>query len=228
MLKTRSSRAAVRSRKGERLDTRALLLEAAGHVFAQKGFDRATGKEICAKAGTNAAAINYHFGGIDALYAAVLHEANGRLFTVERLAAVVAGRPDAKSRFEAIIAMIVETITGSAASSWAFRVIGREVVAPSPVFEEFRDKEILPKARLFRGVVAELMGLPIEHPAVARGCITIIAPCILVLIADRRVFKRAFPEFGLAPSDAGTLTEHMMRYALAGLEAIARAAKHEC
>ena len=36
-----------------------------------------------APAGTNAAAINYHFGGIEGLYAAVLCEAHRRLISLD-------------------------------------------------------------------------------------------------------------------------------------------------
>src|SRR5271167_1578293 len=64
-------------------DTRARLLEAAGHVFAEKGFERTTAKEIAERADTNAAAVNYHFGGIDALYTEVFEEARQRLFSFE-------------------------------------------------------------------------------------------------------------------------------------------------
>src|SRR5579862_3501720 len=52
--------------------TRERLLEAAGEVFAQKGFREATIREICSRAGANIAAINYHFGGKERLYAEVL------------------------------------------------------------------------------------------------------------------------------------------------------------
>lgn len=205
--------------------TRALLLEAAGQVFAEKGFDRATGKEICARAGANAAAVNYYFGGMEGLYAAVLRTAHRHIVTVDRLRAVVAGKPDARGQLEAIIGTIVHVITGPASSSWMFRVIGREVVAPSAVFSEMRDKEIFPKMSILRTVVAELMDLPETHPAVERGILSIIGPCIILLIGDRRFFKRAFPKFGFATSDAATVTHYMVEFALAGIAAVARAAR---
>src|SRR5271170_5428548 len=70
----------------DRVSTREHLLEAAGHVFAKKGFERSTAKEICERAGTNTAAVNYHFGGIEALYAAVLDEARSRILSVRAIA----------------------------------------------------------------------------------------------------------------------------------------------
>jgi AcrR family transcriptional regulator len=210
-------------RAGDRLDTRAHLLEAAGHVFAEKGFDRATGKEICERAGTNTAAVNYYFGGIEGLYAAVLLEAHGRLLNFEKMAAVVAGKPDAQAKLHALIGLIAESLSGRASSSWEVRVIGREVVAPSPAFTALRESEIPAKSRILKAIVGELTGLPPDHPAVARGCLSIIAPCLMLAIADRSILKRVFPQLGLGPADAPALTDHMVRYALAGLAAIADA-----
>ena len=52
---------------GER--AREQLLEAAGEVFAEKGYGRATSKEICERAGMNSASVNYYFAGVEPLYA---------------------------------------------------------------------------------------------------------------------------------------------------------------
>jgi AcrR family transcriptional regulator len=207
--------------------TRRRLLEAAGQVFAEKGFDRATGREICDRAGTNPAAVNYYFGGMKALYAAVLWEAHARLFTFEALAAAVSGKADARARLEALIGLIVRTLTGPSLSAWALRVLGREIVAPSPALDALREKEFLPKSRLLRAVVGELTGLPEDHPAVARGCVSVVAPCFMLLLFDRRTLKRAFPSLTLAPGDAPTLVRHLTQFALAGLAAVAREARGE-
>ena len=39
------------------------LIEAAGQVFAEFGFQGATMREICLRAGANMATLNYYFGG---------------------------------------------------------------------------------------------------------------------------------------------------------------------
>ena len=52
--------------------TKARILEAAGNVFARKGFEAGTVREICQLAEVNLAAINYHFGDKRRLHRAVL------------------------------------------------------------------------------------------------------------------------------------------------------------
>jgi hypothetical protein len=105
--------------------------------------------------------------------------------------------------------------------------MAREIVAPSPALDDVRKKEMLPKVRLLRGIVSELTGLPEDHPAVARGCVSVLAPCLMLLICDRGTLRRAFPGFGFAPEDAPSLLRHLVRFALAGLSAVAADARED-
>ena len=70
------------------LRTRDRLLEAAGVVFSEKGFEHSTAREICSLAQVNSAAVNYYFGGKERLYVEVLREAHRRLLNVGALRSV--------------------------------------------------------------------------------------------------------------------------------------------
>jgi AcrR family transcriptional regulator len=205
----------------DRQSTREHLLETAGQVFAEKGFDGATGKEICKRAGANAAAVVYHFGGMDALYAAVLMEARNRLVSTELLAATVSGERDPKEKLKALMRLLVTKVVGPNSQSWAARVIGREILSPSTVATDLIEKQMQARSRIMRTLVSELTRLPVDHPAVAHGAISIIGPCLLLLIANRRRLERAFPALKLRDS-VEELADHMTQFALGGLAAIAR------
>src|SRR5579864_2408691 len=56
--------------------TKDRLLQAAGEEFAEKGFEGATVRSICARAGANLAAVNYHFGDKKQLYLQAIMEAH--------------------------------------------------------------------------------------------------------------------------------------------------------
>jgi len=212
-----------RRRSAEKVSTREQLLETAGQVFSEKGYAGATGKEICERSGANAAAVVYHFGGMEELYRAVLHEARSRMAPSEALAAAVAKETDPKSKLTVFIGLLASRIAGPASSTWAARLLSRELLSPTPIFDEIRNKEMRARAAVLRGIVSELMQLPEDHPAVARSCINIMAPFgVLLLIGPQRI-ERAFPVLSFGPQSMEELTRHMVEYALGGLAAVADA-----
>lgn len=205
--------------------TRCRLLEAAGRVFADKGCDRATGREICSLAGTNTAAVNYYFGGMEALYAEVVAEAYRRLIGLDALSAAVASQAEPAAKLRAGIELIARTLTGQGLGSWELRVIGREIVSPSPVADSVREREIFPKTRILASIVSDLMGLPQDHPAVARGCMNVAGPIFMLLVMDRSSMRRLFPKLGFHRDQLEGLVDHLVRFALAGLASTAAAAQ---
>ena len=203
-----------------RQSTREHLLETAGQVFSEKGFAGATGKEICERSGANAAAVVYHFGGMDNLYSAVLQEARNRLAPSEALATAVAQQTDPKAKLAAFIGLFVRVLSGPVTSTWAVRLMSREMISPTAIFDEMRNKEMRARAAILQSIVCELTGLSDDHPAVTRSCINIMAPFgILLLISPQRM-EKTFPILSFGPESVDDLTRHMVQFALGGLAAI--------
>jgi TetR/AcrR family transcriptional regulator, regulator of cefoperazone and chloramphenicol sensitivity len=213
-----------RRARGPREDgalTRAQLLEAAGVVFAEKGFDGATAKEIAEKAGTNAAAVNYHFGGIDRLYQEVLVAAHNRMVSLQQIQAIVSDGLSPEEKLRRLMGIIVGVFTEPDSASWAIRVIGREVLAPSPHTLILRQQAFEPKKALVFALVAELLNLPADHPAVGRCFFNIAAPSAMLMLADRELISELLPTAGKHGAEA--LADHLVRFALGGIAAVAKA-----
>jgi AcrR family transcriptional regulator len=80
---TRSRRGRGRRPAGE--DTRTALLDAAREVFGEQGFERATVRQIAARAGVDAAMVNHWFGGKQGLFTATIQPPAELLEQVERI-----------------------------------------------------------------------------------------------------------------------------------------------
>jgi len=57
-------------------DARTRILNVAGPIFAEKGFQATTIREICGQANVNVAAVNYHFGDKERLYTEAVKRAH--------------------------------------------------------------------------------------------------------------------------------------------------------
>jgi len=99
----RPGRAAPSSaNRGE--ETRTALLAAARRVFALRGYDGASLRDITREAGANLGAVTYHFGSKRALYVAVLTGAFSPL--VERVGEAARGPGGPVQRLESVVDVI--------------------------------------------------------------------------------------------------------------------------
>ncbi len=210
---------AVRAPRTDGAATRAHLLDVAGQVFAQRGLAGATSKDICERAGTPLASVNYHFGSREALYEAVLIEAHRQIVGLDELVALTAGLDDAPAKLRAILGHLAGLSTRSD-TPWGFRVMLREVLSPSAAIPALVEKAVRPKAALVLGLVGELMALPPTHPAVQRGVMFAVLPCIAMMVAPKEMPARLLPA---ATQGGGAIVDDFVDYTMAGLEALAHA-----
>jgi TetR/AcrR family transcriptional regulator, regulator of cefoperazone and chloramphenicol sensitivity len=208
-----------------RHDIRARILEAAGRLFADKGYFGATGKEICASVGANAAAVVYHFGGIADLYAAALEEAFARLASCEPRTAAPSHGADAKERLTPLITTLTRTILGPPSSSWAARLISREIIAPTVMGAGLGNPKLRLVAAAMEEAVSEVTALPHGHPVVALSCINIMALFVILPLVSREQLAELFPTASVGSYSIEETAQHLARFALRGLESVARDVK---
>jgi AcrR family transcriptional regulator len=198
--------------------TRQQLLEVAGQVFAEHGYARATSKEICERAKANIAAVNYHFGSKEGLYAAVLEEAHARLVSIDLVTAAVKDQSDPAKGLRMFLTRLVGEIARRGEGAWELRVLSREMLAPTPMVERMLANQVAPKAKLVSGMIAGMLGLPPTHPAVGRCVISLMGPCVMLLIVDEQVVGKVLPSLKLEPA---AMVEHLVTFALGGIKAVA-------
>ncbi|MDQ0586792.1 TetR/AcrR family transcriptional regulator [Variovorax paradoxus] len=210
---------AARTQRTDGSTTRLHILETAGQLFAERGFAESTSKEICTRAGTNMAAVNYHFGSRDGLYEAVLIEAHRQLVSMDELASLASEPTDPRQKLRAFLMHLIE-LGSQPRAPWGFRVVLREALSPSPALPALIRQAVLPKARLIRGLIGGIMGLPDDHPSVQRALLFAVLPCIVMTVAPKDLASKVLP----ALKDADGLADDLMRYVFAGLDAIAKEA----
>ncbi|SRR5579871_1288553 len=196
--------------------TRQRLLEAAGEVFAERGYRDGTIQEICRRAGANIAAVNYHFRDKQSLYAEVFRYAHQR--AAQQESGIAAGLV-AEDRLRAYIRAFVGRILGEGRPAWHGILIAREIAQPSGMLDRLYEEEVRPRHEYLENLVREIAG-----PAVPRGRIRM---CVFSIVGQCMFYRNARPVLAaLYPKermDPGRIAEHITEFSLDALREMRRA-----
>ena len=198
------------------------LIAAAGEVFAEKGFQGATSREICLRAGANLAAVNYHFGGFDALYMATLRAAHERAIWIGPLDVEGFDDMPPRDKLSAVLRNLVDRLSRSTADSWEMRLVAREMVVPTFAHADFITESIGQRRAFLKAILAEILGVAPDNPVIERCMLTVIAPWIVMSIINRPALEMFIPDLADADNGPRRLVDHVERFVMAGLEAVAQ------
>lgn len=153
-----------RQNKGQQ--TRERLLKAASEVFAMKGFQTATTREICEAADSNMAAIHYHFKDKEGLYRAVVQA------PLEQFAKLTQGfevrGATFKDRMRALYAGLLEPMTNPEPSfQHHLRIHFRELVEPTVIAEDVFEQSLVPFVKSTQELIAAELGAKASEQEVA-------------------------------------------------------------
>ena len=186
------------------IETRRRILAAACEVFGRKGYRDATHAEICKRAGTNTAAINYHFRDKETLYVEAWRLAFHRSIEAHPPDGGVRPGAAAEERLRGRIRSIVQRIADP--QSHEFDIVQKELVNPTGLLAEVMHESIEPLRQGLLAIVRELLGAGASGQQV------------------RKMFARAGMKVGLPPLDldAELIAEHVARFSLAGIREMRR------
>lgn len=142
-------------------DTRGRILEAAGAIFAERGFEKATIRDICAQASVNLASANYHFGDKERLYAATIRHAHELANTQVPLPTWPEGTPP-EEKFRDFVLAMLQRMLAMQALPWQAKLMMREFVQPTGACRELAEDYIRPHFTALLEILGEL--LPPETP----------------------------------------------------------------
>jgi AcrR family transcriptional regulator len=196
-------------------DTRTKLLDAAGEVFAESGFQAATVREICARAGVNVALVNYHFGDKLELYTEVLRHLIGSSGNGIIQKAIASTAPPGEAFRELIHAMLLRVCRGDR-PGWQFRLMVHEFAQPTPAMSSVIDETMRPIYDRFRGLIGTMLNLPPDHDKVRLSTHSVIAQ-VVHYVHSRHVVSRVWPELELNPERIAQIATHIADFSLAGL-----------
>ena len=209
----------------EELDTKERLLQAGMEVFAQRGFANASIRQICSRAGANAAAVNYHFGDKQRFYAEVLATCHLRAWKrrpIPRLG-------DYAVPAEALAAWVrwfLELLTVDGAGPLG-RLMAREMADPTDALDQLIQRSMAPMMLTLHEIVGALM--PESSQEARNLCLQSVAGQCLFYRHAHPVFERlerlakqgALPAGGaiISQVDLERLADHITQFSLAGIRA---------
>ena len=199
--------------------TRHRLLEAAGEAFAEHGFRGVTVRQICKRAHANVAAINYHFGSKEQLYAEVLKYSFEIAFKKYPIDIGLPKEATAEDKLKAYIRSHLLRIVDPGRPAWQGKLSSRELFEPTSAFSETLEREIRPRVDILISIVRALLGPEADKETVRLCVISIVGQCAYFHYA-RPLIQQLFPLQEMDTDHVETLTNHITEFSLEGIRKI--------
>jgi AcrR family transcriptional regulator len=200
-------------------DTRLRLVRAAIEVFAEKGFEAATVRDICTRAEANVAAINYHFGDKKSLYRAIFDDVF-RTLRQQRTAFLPRSAP-ANERLETYVRAFFEELfycdEGAADGAQLSAMYLMEIAHPTDVLDSVVRDHIAADAQELHDIVSTLLG-PAAPRATVLNCAASIAGQVLYYYHSQPLIERLHPDLPAPAERLSELTRHVLRFSMGGIQ----------
>lgn len=192
-------------RKGEK--TRQRILDVALKAFGDVSYQAATTRLIAEAAGVSLPTLQYYFGDKEGLYRACAEAIVDRFRRHTRGAAAAAveamkdgAAETARLHLKAVIRALAGFLVGSReAEGWA-QFVARELRDPGPAFEVLYEKLWLPGVLTTARLVARILGVPEDDPAVRVQALLLISSA-LAFQSGRRIVLRTMRWSTIGPKE---------------------------
>ena len=205
--------------------TRDKLIDAAGEVFAERGYRAATIREICRRAGANIAAVNYTFGDKMGLYTEVLRH-SVRAAQTAAMSAALDSSLSPEDTIRGVIRVRLMSLCKDARPDWHIRLVMHEFSHPTPAMGRVVDEGMRPIYDRVRKAVGKIIGLPPDHET-TRLSVNSIVGQILFYTFSWPVLAHLQPELKLTPDQLERIAVHIADFSLSYLKKVGHGKRHE-
>ena len=199
--------------------TKERLFLAAEQLFAEKGFDAASVRDLTARADCNVAAVNYHFGGKEQLYIEVFkrHMDILRDLRVNAINKVMSKMPEVtlEDLLNAFVRSFIEPLLNEKSNSSLMELVTREMLDPHLPRSLFIEKFIIPTFNVFGKALMQLCSAIDETKA--HLAIHSIVGQLVHIIHMQKMFGPE--ERTVFITDIKLLLDHIVKFSAAGIRA---------
>lgn len=208
------------------LETREQLLQTGADLFAEKGYSDALVAEICDRAGANVAAVNYHFGGKEALYIEVWRRLMDEAESLYPPEGDVPPEAPLEERLQAHISALLQLMTDRGRLGNLHRLLEHERASPTGLIDDVIRQHREPGIQVLRALVREGLGPTASDEALQFTELSIINQC-RGLIGCRPPAAHPLIKKPLTRAAIGRLAHHITRFSIGGMESIRQAAGYD-
>ncbi len=198
-------------------DTKQRLIDAAGEMFAEKGFEAASIRDISQRAEANLAAVNYHFGDKRQLYVAAVRHAQCCRQEDVPFPEWPAEMP-AVDRLRAFIETMFARMLAGERPRWHLEIMLRELARPTEACAAVVEDYIRPMADTLREILRDL--LPDDMSEEQRWMIGFsVVGQVLFYYVHQPIIRLLIGHAGVQPMPLDQLADHVTRFTLAAIGA---------
>jgi AcrR family transcriptional regulator len=200
-------------------DTRTKILKAAIKVFSDHGYDRATVRDICQRAGVNVALVNYHFGDKMELYLAVVRFAVDADAKMELINHALEQNADPCDALRQVINAVLERLSTTREQfGLQLRFVLKEMANPTPALAGVVEESLRPLYDRLRTLVGQILNLPPGHDR-TRLCTHSIMGQVAHYSHAQPVLCQLWPKMKMLPKQREMVANHIADFSLAYLRA---------
>ncbi len=196
-------------------DVKLQILRAAGPIFAERGYQDSTVREICKAAGVNGAAINYYFGDKERLYVESVKLAGQQ--QIERFP-LPTRPPDVSAEtrlYDFIHTLLTRLLDGD--QPWQARLMMREILRPTSACGELVEAYMRPHFEILLQVLGELVAPGTSAAQLRRVGFSVVGQCLHYRVAGSVISMLTPAEERESCFSKNQVANHIWRFTLAAL-----------